>query len=55
MAKGACVREACVKSSGLTKLFTRCCWFSVAAGWVAAEGKQTKCHSLPDREGGQAG
>lgn len=28
-----------------SKLLARCCWFSVAAGWVAAEGKQTKCHS----------
>lgn len=34
-----------------SKLFTRCCWFSLAAGWVAAEGKQTKCHSSPSHLG----
>lgn len=33
------------------KLLARCCWFSVAAGWVAAEGKQAAmpllaCHSF---------
>lgn len=52
--------EGCVGEGGMcqvlgpdkSKLFARCCWFSVAAGWVAAEGKQTKCHSLPAREEG---
>lgn len=36
------------------KLLARCCWFSVAAGWVAAEGKQAEmpllaCHSGRER------